>query len=408
MRCLAITNRLPNSWASGYDLRVLRLCQALHLAGHSITLLAVAVDEPIAGSSTVPAECASYFESMTVAAAYRQGQASLMRHFRLNENDYLRLRDADWYEAVQSLIRTAASTSRADRLIVFGSNLSGLIPADLGVPSLMDVCDSVTLTLERDSALAGMNFAAALRHRIQWQRWRRAEGNLSRRFSKIAAISRADADCISRLNGGVPIAVIPNGVDQSLLAHAAREPTKNGVVFWGNLDFGPNAQAVRFFIEKVHQPMLAPLGIEFCLIGRNAPSWMKVLVEEAPCVRMTGYVEDLANCVSTYPVMVAPLISGSGLKNKVLEAFALGIPVVASGLAVEAIEKAVSGEHFLLAESPEQYAREIRALLTDSSLRKLLSSRARDLVEAHYSWKHIGSMWCQWVENDSLLEENMC
>ena len=90
-------------------------------------------------------------------------------------------------------------------------------------------------------------------------------------------------------------------------------------------------------------------------------------------------------------VAVLPMFSGSGIKNKVLEAFAVGLPVVANAPGVEGIVGARAGEHYVLAEGPDELAARAAELLVDASARSRLAGASRALVEANYSWDHQAS-----------------
>lgn len=401
MKILVVTNKLLDSMVSGYDLRVWPLCQALATAGHRLQLFVVPINPGrAADSSSIIADISSVFEVVDSAPSLNNARPSLRRHLRLSESNYFRQANPDFHADVCNRLAGVCQRFAPDRIIYFGTNLIGFKGCDEVIPHLIDVCDSVHLTLDRQYAATPVGFGReALRRKVQMSRWRMAEGSLARHFKRIAAISPADATRLSELNSQIPVEVIPNGVNAALVHTVIRRtPTRRGVVFWGNLGFHPNAEAMRFFYENVYLPHLAPLGIEFAVIGSNAPDWLQAKAEHDPSLRLLGFVPDLTEVVNDYPIMVAPLISGSGLKNKVLEAFALGLPVVATPMAVEAIPEAIEGQHYMGGESPDQLAHAIKRLLDDLPTRTRLAEAARCLVEGHYSWNSVGRKWCRWVE----------
>ena len=104
---------------------------------------------------------------------------------------------------------------------------------------------------------------------------------------------------------------------------------------------------------------------------------------------LEGFVEDLYGFISDKGVMINPMIEGSGLKNKVIEAFAVGLPVVSTPLGIEAIDGEVN-RHFLVASKPLVMAQMIEQLLSDDQARRAIRTEARQLAEDKYSWGPIG------------------
>jgi glycosyltransferase involved in cell wall biosynthesis len=103
-------------------------------------------------------------------------------------------------------------------------------------------------------------------------------------------------------------------------------------------------------------------------------------------VVVTGYVADLQPVLDQSALLVVPLLSGSGMRVKILEAFARGIPIVSTTIGVEGID-ARHGEHLLVADSPEDFARAVARLLRDPDLAARLARAGRQLVEARYDWR---------------------
>ena len=101
---------------------------------------------------------------------------------------------------------------------------------------------------------------------------------------------------------------------------------------------------------------------------------------------VTGYVPDLGRCLRQSAVLVVPLLSGSGMRVKILEAFARGIPVVSTTIGVEGID-AEPGEHLLVADRPEDFARAVRRVLDDPAEAARLAGAARRLIEERYDWR---------------------
>ena len=149
-------------------------------------------------------------------------------------------------------------------------------------------------------------------------------------------------------------------------------------------DYEPNQDAVRVLVERILPQVRSQApAAKLQLVGVNPPAWMRALANEH--IEITGEVPDVTPYLARATVFVCPLRYGAGLKNKVLEALAMGVPVVATPLSVDGI-KVVNGESAIVAPI-ETFADETARLLMDESLRERLSLKGRELIKAEYSWE---------------------
>jgi glycosyltransferase involved in cell wall biosynthesis len=116
---------------------------------------------------------------------------------------------------------------------------------------------------------------------------------------------------------------------------------------------------------------------------------------------LTGFVDDVRAPVARSTLCVAPIRQGSGTRLKILEAMALGTPVVSTTKGTEGLEVA-DGAHFVCADSPAEFAHATLSLLADAGRRAHLATNARRLVETHYDWGRIGNQFVALVEDLSL------
>ena len=114
-------------------------------------------------------------------------------------------------------------------------------------------------------------------------------------------------------------------------------------------------------------------------------------------ITLAGYVDDIKTCVASCAISIAPLLSGGGTRLKVLEAMALGTPVVATSKGAEGLN-AVNNEHLLLADTPVEFAKSIIKLLDDNNLRLQIAENARRFVAEKYSWDKILSEYLNLIE----------
>ncbi|HEY7811009.1 MAG TPA: TIGR03087 family PEP-CTERM/XrtA system glycosyltransferase [Allosphingosinicella sp.] len=192
-------------------------------------------------------------------------------------------------------------------------------------------------------------------------------------FAARAQLRRAD---IRALHNGVDLHLYRSGA-----VTPAPAPKRPLIVFTGQMDYAPNADAVAWFAQAA-LPQIP--GAHFAIVGRNPTDAVKRLASER--VTVTGEVPDTRLWLEAADVVAAPLRIARGVQNKVLEAMAMARPVVATPAAFEGIE-AEPGRDLLVADSAEEQARAIRHLLSDPTRAAALGAAARRRMEQVYSWE---------------------
>jgi len=317
---------------------------------------------------------------------------SVLRHLRLTNTHFLKRSMPAYLVEMQETVSELARRWEIDALVCMVPSAAELL-LQVNLPKLLDFCDSRTLTLQR--VLENRGSEMPVRERLDiWVRHfreRYRERALVRRFDRTMTVSVADRDFLLEISGEHPdrVEVIPNGVSASALdLGAAGGDRKRSVVFWGNLDFPPNWTAIDYFNREIFLPYLADKEIEWHIIGKGADTSVRELAKH-PLVYLHGFVEDLYTEVSSHGVMVNPMVEGSGLKNKVLEAFACYLPVVSTTMGIEAVG-IQSDEHCLVADDPAVFAGAVIRCLDDEELVASMSAAARQFVEDHFEWCAIG------------------
>ena len=326
---------------------------------------------------------------------------SLLRHLRLTDTHFLRRSVPAYFAEMQATLSKLVIDWRIEALVC-------LVPAaaemllHIDVPKLIDYCDSRSLTIRRVLENRGdeMSLSERLSSYVAYFRQRQKERSLVRQFDRTTTVAYADRACLLEVSGAHPdkIVVIPNGVSKSALNFdSASGGRKRSVVFWGNLDFPPNRTAVDYFNREVFLPHLTEKSVEWHIIGKGADESIREMANH-PNVHLHGFVEDLYAEIALHGAMINPMIEGSGLKNKVLEAFACRLPVVSTTMGIEAVG-AQPDEHYLAADDPATFAAAVIRCLEDAELSALITGAARQFVEDHFEWSTIGG------KLDSVVKE---
>lgn len=261
------------------------------------------------------------------------------------------------------------------------------------LPAVIDAVDSISLLFERTLRGSPSLKSRALAM-IDLARTRRYEAAYFRSYDRVLVSSPEDAWALTTLArdlddgraGGVAAPhVVANGVDLDYFAprQDLREPAT--LVFSGKMSYHANEAAALFLAQEIMPLVWRERADVKLLIAGSSPTPAVRELATDPRVTVTGYVEDLRDPLATATLAVAPLRYGVGIQNKVLEAMAMGTPVVAARQAARAL-RAREGHDLLLAQAPEEYAHAIMALLDDTPYRGRLGRAGRAYVERHHNW----------------------
>jgi glycosyltransferase involved in cell wall biosynthesis len=180
--------------------------------------------------------------------------------------------------------------------------------------------------------------------------------------------------------------VLRNGVDLAFYKPQPERAEPAHLVFVGVMDYLPNIDGCEHFVREILPLVRAKFGeVRFTIVGSKPTPQVQALARE-PGVTVTGFVDDPREYLARASVSVAPLRIARGIQNKVLEALAMGLPVVGTTSATQGIE-GEPGRDFVLANSAREQADAICALLADPARASALGQRGREFVEANYDWE---------------------
>ncbi len=309
----------------------------------------------------------------------------LRRSFKGNTNSY-------FLQAYPSLLN-ALKTLKPD--LVFYENLesvsffSGIVNRIL--PDTAQVYDAHNIDSDLWSQLA------AAQHSNVFKGYTanalKAEKNLYKRVDAFCCCSEADREKLFALNQGrLPGFTIPNGVDADSKPFD-ENPTKHSqkeILFCGSLDYYPNEEGLIWFYNQVF-PLIkkAIPEVVLTLVGASAKKERHQKLLDDPSVHVEGKVTDLQPFYYRAGVCIAPLLSGSGTRLKILEAMSFGSPVVSTSIGSEGLN-VIAGKHLLVADEPIAFAEKVITLLQINDLFEKVRLNARELVYSDYAWVKIG------------------
>lgn len=221
---------------------------------------------------------------------------------------------------------------------------------------------------------------------------------LTRQFEKwmyspydyTVVLSDEDKQELLGINPNLNLDVIPNGINLEDFQPQDQERDESTLLFVGNFEYPPNHDAGMLLAQEIFPMVQITIpNAKLQLVG-NAPS-AEMLALANEYIDVTGRVPSVQDYLARATIFVCPLRVGAGIKNKVLEALAMSIPVIATPLSMEGIS-AEDGQHVLLADVPDM-AQKIIELLQNPPLQGTLSQNSRPLIEASYTWESVATQY---------------
>ncbi len=326
---------------------------------------------------------------------WRDPKKRFSAHLSLKPRDVLRSYSSEFAQLVKEI-------SREQRFDIVIASTLDMAPYALlvpGTPCLLEEHNFSTSLME-DRFHKDAGFMKKSANWITWQKCRRYERHLYPKFIGVTMVSANDKNAVQKsiLNYSGRLEVIPNGVDLETHQIGLAVPNRDTIVFNGSLTYSANLEAMKYFIQQI-LPLIQQQkpAARLIITGRTDAVDLTWLPGEAN-ILLTGYLEDVRQTVAGSWIAVAPLKTGGGTRLKILEAMALGTPVVSTAKGAEGLEL-THGVNFLQADDSQTFANHCIRLLNDANLREKLSINARQMVEKNYGWKSIGRKYCQFVES---------
>jgi polysaccharide biosynthesis protein PslH len=378
MRVFALSAWFPYPPINGSMLRVYHLLRAL-AERHEVDLAAFTSHGP--ASEDAVQHLRSFCRSVEVIARSPFGGDRLHRGRWLSPEP--RSIGASYAPDVAALVRERVGQAE----VAIGFDLAAArYLGGLDVPTIFEEAQP---TMIEHLWKAEPSATRRLRRRVTWWKHRLYLKRLIARMEIVTVPS--DAERLALLRLGCPpgrIALVPNAAESADLTRP-RSATRPRVVFAGSVTYAANLDAVTWFLGEVlpRVKMRFPT-VEFCVTGATDGVALDALPNR-DWARFTGQVSDVKSVVQDAMVSVAPIRAGGGTRLKILEALALGTPVVSTRKGAEGLELE-DGRHLLLADAPDAFAACVLRVLQDEALAARLSQEGRARIAEKYTWDVVG------------------
>ncbi len=293
-------------------------------------------------------------------------------------------------------VRSLLEQRRFDLIMVHCSSVAPYVKHVSGVPKLLDFCDMDSQKWLEYARYK--RFPLSLGYRLEGLKLERAEAQLARSFEVSTVATMGELASLEQIAPGAVGNWFPNGVDVDYFVPSGYPYAGDTISFIGRMDYYPNEECMVDFCATT-LPLIRARhpAIKLLIVGAE-PSPAVRRLGKIPGVTVTGSVPDVRPYVRGSAATVAPLNIARGTQNKILEAMAMGVPVVSSGIAARGVD-AVAGEHLLVADTPAVFADAVLRILSDPMERQRLAVMGRERMRLHHSWD--GAM----KRLDSIMEQ---
>ncbi len=268
----------------------------------------------------------------------------------------------------------------------------GALPPSLPVPVIWDAVDCISLLYEQ-GAHCGVTPMLQIIGQSEAKRTRAYESDQLQRFRHVLVTSERDRQALLEQNVAArktlaEITVLPHGIDPQYFQRYSGPRQPETLIFSGKMSFHANVAGALNMVERIlpHIWKQRP-NVRLIIAGSDPPARIRRLARD-PRIEVTGYVPDLRPYIAQAQIAVSPLPYAVGIQNKVLEAMALGTPVVASSSAVAGLQT-ITGHHLLVADAPEMFARMVLRLLDDNVLWNQLAEYGTTYIATYHNWESI-------------------
>ncbi|MEY3271240.1 MAG: hypothetical protein RLZZ341_141 [Pseudomonadota bacterium] len=378
MKILYLCHRFPFRPKRGGKIRPFNMIRHLHAGGHEVTVCSLARSEAEAEEGRGIAPHCTRFELGVVKEPVQFGRM-IARLPLVTPSSMGYFYSADLAAKVRALL----ARERFDLIFVHCSSVAQYVEHVTETPKILDFGD-----MDSQKWLEYANYKPwplSWGYTLEGTKMLWAEKRLARRFDLCTATTRAEWQTLNDYGTGAATDWFPNGVDAQVFSPTDGTYDPELLSFIGRMDYYPNQECMQRFCDTVW-PILQRRrpGLRLAIVGADPSPAMRALGQR-PGVTVTGSVPEVQPYVRGSALMVAPLAIARGTQNKILEAMAMGVPVVTSSAAAGGVD-AEAERHFLVADQAEDVAAAVLRIVGNPAERARLAQAGRERMLSHHAW----------------------
>jgi len=389
MKILSLSNKMPYPPKDGGTIGIYNVVDSLANAGNSVHVLAINTPKHFVSDDEIPSEVKRKLHLETVLINTNLSLFGLIKNLLFSQLPYVadRFVTKDYENRLISIL----TENQFDVVQIEG----------------LYMCPYIPVIRKYSNAVISLRA-----HNIEHEIWERTADNSKNPFKKyylkhmakrivslkneilnrydvLVPVTQRDADIYEKMGNTKPVFVLPAGFDSTEMKPQMRTEMSNSLFHLGALDWVPNQEGLLWFINQCWPIIKAKLpALNFHVAGRNAPAWfVKKLDVEG--IIYHGEVPVASQFINSFGVMVVPLLSGSGMRIKIVEGMAMGKVIVTTPIGTEGIPT-THRENILVADNEFSFAAEIEKVLSDEALYMKIGSNAIEFAIKHYDRNQLG------------------
>ena len=398
MKILQLTNKPPYPDRDGGAIALLSLTKGLARTGHEVTVLSMNTLKHHTDAGQLPEDLRvlADFRFADVPAAISPFAAVRNLIFSKMPYNAVRFVSAEYKKALVNLLKEKSF----DIVQLEGLYLCPYIPVIRQYSEARIAYRAHNIEHEiwdRTAALsAGLKkwYISSLANRIK-----KFEISWLNRYDLLVPITPRDGEILDRLGNIRPLHVSPTGIDSIAPAHSTTFTEYPSLFHLGSLEWSPNQEGLLWFLSHCWPSLHARLPqLKFYVAGRNAPGWL-IGKLNLPGIVYEGEVPDAYKFMKSKSVMAVPLLSGSGMRIKIIEGMALGKAIVSTSIGAEGLG-VEDGKNIMIADNPESFISAIEALLTNKELFSSIGSESKLFIDKNFDNLALARQLAQFYQNN--------
>ena len=391
-RILYLTTRLPYPVVGGDRLRMYNILKQLKLLGYEVTLISlVTQDDDIRGAMEH-----NEFYSNLITVPFNRKMAYLYAA-KAVFNDKPFIVEYFYSREMQKVVDNLLKKENFDIITGYMIRIAPYLEKHKNKMIILDFVDAVSMMYERRIKTV-KSFWDKFKISIEYLKVKNYEKKCTKNFKMQTVISQTDKDYIEKFVKKSNIKIVGNGVDTEYYK-PVDYLKENKICFVGSMQYIPNSEAAIYFATKVFPLVKKSIpDAKFKIIGANPRKDLFEAVKGVEGVEITGKVDDVREYMKDCKVSVCPVKIAGGIQNKILEAMAMGIPVLTTPEGAEGI--GVSEEVLEVVNSDEEYARKVIELIKNEQKSCEISKKSRDFVVDNFSWTKVGDKLDELIKED--------
>lgn len=381
MNILQVCKKVPFPPRDGECIAIHSLTSAFHQLGHQVTIAAINTLKHHVDQSAIPEEFQSIAEMHTSDANTGVKVKDAVKNLFSDRSFHIQRFDIPSFH---HLLINLLKKNKFDIVQLEGLYLAPYVSTIRAHSKAKIVMRSHNVESEIWQRLAdNLPFGIKKKYiQVLVNRLRKFEIDSMNTYDAHVPITSRDEEWFAQMGNTVPTHAIPTGIQPDKYLPDHSHTLFPSVFIFGSLDWRPNQEGILWFLENVW-PIVSKKnkGLKLFIAGRSAPEWMKRL--KGPSIELVGEVDDARDFFRSKSIMAVPLLSGSGIRIKIIEALALEKAVVSTCIGAEGLG-CKPGKHLLIADKPAEFAAALQKCLDDINLCRQLGTEGRRFVESRY------------------------